>query len=324
MHKIINGLRYGNAKTKSYILTILCLLLFGTFSIGMVIATKEPLWGMSIAFCFILAFILMQSVSFQKSGKLAPDRKEKRELDGQAKDSQDGEEKPEDHFEKLSEKDVRNICIKYKVRKDHRPIMVDSCASKKIFQCPAYAWMEKDGLALLLFEKEPRKITFTREEIATITYERNVSVNMMTDYHALTKASFIKLVFASYLPTVFEERLGQKNYKKNLYVIGKDLKVTNTSAKTIMSLLSLNLTVSNLIRDERYHNPYFESAYALNIMLKDTVLSVNEYKIKMRELLQKLTDAKISNEDFVGYMNQLVQGRLITREYAEYYMERRK
>lgn len=343
MHKIINGLKYGNRKTKSYIVMIAFMLLFGTVSFGMVITTKAPLWGMSTAFCYILAFILIQSVSFKKSGKfISPDVQN----DNQAKDSQskkrrvkatngkekqeseeqqgevEEEEEQEDYLEKLSEKDVRMICVKYKVNKDHRPIIVDSCVSKKIYQCPAYAWMEKGELKLLLFEREPRKITFSKEEIDEIRFERNADVNIYTDYHALAKTSFLKLVFSSYLPTTFE--VSQKEYKKNLYVIGKDLKVTNTSAKTMLKLLSLNLTVSHLIRDTRYQNPYFESAYALNIMLKDTVLSVKEYKIKIKELLEQLTDAKISNEDFIDYMEQLVKGRLITREYAQYYIERRK
>ncbi len=336
MHKIINGLKYGNRKTKSYIIIIAFLLLFGTFSIGMVLATKAPLWGMSTAFCYILAFILIQSVSFKKSGKFVPANHDDNQLkDNQSKirkavnvkDKQEieeelEEEEQEDYLEKLSEKDVRMICVKYKVNKDHQPIIVDSCVSKKIYQCPAYAWMERGELNLLLFEREPRKITFSKEEIDEIRFERNADVNIDTDYHALAKASFLKLVFSAYLPTTFE--VSKKEYKKNLYVIGKDLKVTNTSAKTMLKLLSLNLTVSHLIRDTRYQNPYFESAYALNIMLKDTVLSVKEYKIKIKELLEKLTDAKISNEDFMNYMDQLVKGRLITSEYAQYYIDRRK
>ena len=175
MHKIINGLKYGNRKTKSYIVMIAFLLLFGTFSFGMVIVMKAPLWGMSVAFCYLLAFILIQSVSFKKSGKFVTtnshndnhtkesqskkrvstitNRNEK--LESKEEQEEEQEERQEDYLEKLSEKDVHKICVKYKVNKDHQPIIVDSCVSKKIYQCPAYAWMEKDELNLLLFEREP-------------------------------------------------------------------------------------------------------------------------------------------------------------------------
>lgn len=339
MHKILNGLRYGNSKTKSYIIITLCLLVFGIISLVAVIMTHSPLWAMSAIFCFLLALILMQSVSFKKSGKFAPEKQQKtkdQQTEEETKDhnlkktdedlskEKETEEQNDDYLEKLGEKDIKGICVKYKVKKDHMPIMVDSCASKKIFQCPAYAWTEHSTLCLLLFEKEPRKVSFSSDEVNVMVYERNANANLANDYKALAKPSFLKLVFDPYLPTTFEDRMGQRSYKKNLYVIGKDLKVTNTSAKTMMELLSLNLKVDHLIRDPKFHNIYFESAYALNIMLKDTVLSVNEYKVKIKALLQKLTDANINNEEFYNYMNQLVQGRLITKEYAEYYIDRRK
>jgi hypothetical protein len=106
-------------------------------------------------------------------------------------------------------------------------------------------------------------------------------------------------------------------------VIGQDLKVTNTSAATMLRMLSMNLSVRKQVRDVELQNPYFESAYALNLMLKDNVLTVNEFKSRIKDILQKLADAKIRQEEFMDYMNQLIQGRLITREYAQYYIEQK-
>jgi hypothetical protein len=106
-------------------------------------------------------------------------------------------------------------------------------------------------------------------------------------------------------------------------VIGQDLKVTNTSAATMFRMLSVNLSVRKQIRDSAFQNPYFESAYALNLKLKDTVITVNEFKTGIKDVLQKLADSKIRKEEFMDYMNQLIQGRLITREYAQYYIEQK-
>jgi hypothetical protein len=339
MKKIINGLRYGNTKTKTYIIGVLLLILFGTFSIGAIIVTKLPLWGMSVAFCYLLAIILMQSVSFHKVGEVIEkekksktnEKKAKKEsttkekvVDKDAADDEESDEDPDEVLQQYDEKKIKGVFVKYKVNKDHFPIMVDSCATYKIYQCPAYAWLEKGTLNLLLFEKEPRKVEISITGTQEITYERGVAVNTNMDYKTFSKPSFINLIFSAYLPSIYEETIaGRRSYRKNLYVIGTDLKVTNTSAATIMKLLSLNLSVRKQIRDTTYQNPYFEAAYALNVMLKDNVISVNEFKIKIKDILQKLADAKISNQEFMEYMNQLIQGRLITREYAQYYIERR-
>lgn len=338
MKKIINGLRYGNAKTKGYIIATLALLIFGIVSLVAVIMTQLPLWGMSTIFCFILAIIIMQSVHFQKTGEVKLGKKKgSTNVDNKkkTKETANSEEEPaneeeeetiakEDELDQYDEKTVKKIMVKYKVNKDHRPIIIDSCNSQNIWQCPAYVWVEKGELKLLLFEKEPRRITISQSELTSMTYERNVSADADMDYRQLNKETFLKLIFSSYLPTLFEERIGQRNYRKNLYVIGKDFKITNTSAKVMMNLLKLNLSVESLIRDPKLHNVYFESAYALNIMLKDTVLSVSEYKTEIKSLLQKLTDAQINRDVFLNYMDQLVRARLITQEYAEYYVQRRK
>ncbi len=311
----------------------------GIVSVVAALLTKAPLWGMSAVFCFVLASILIQSVRFQTTGKIAPNQKKDKKskkpefeegstskalIKEGKEDSTEENIFDKNYVENISESDVKVICKRYKVNKDHHPIIIDSCVSEKIVQCPAYVWIERDGIKILVFEKEPRKITISNPTMTRITYERGVYANPDLDYQYFNKPSFMKLIFASYLPTVYEERIGSGVYRKNLYVVGKDLKITNTSAKTIFRLLSLNLSVDNLIRDPRLQNVYFESAYALSIMLKDTVLSVNEYKVQIKDLLDKLTAAKISNEDFFEYMNQLVLARLITKEYAQYFIDRRK
>lgn len=324
MRKLADALRYGNKKTKRYILSAIFVLIFGIVS-GIVFAvTHVPLWGMSTILCLTYIFILMQSMRFSNSGKFIQE-KEKRQAArpvGETSLKEKQEKKPEDIYESMDEKEVKKIMVKYKVRKDHRCIMIDSCESKKIYQCPAYAWVEKEQLELLLFEKDPRKISFSANEVKSLTYERAAYANPLKDYLAFTKPSFIRLVFQSYLPTIYEERIGQ--YRKNLYVIGKDLKVTNTSAKTMMELLNLKLSVSSMIGNVKYQNPYFEAAYGLNIMLKDGVLNPSEYKVKVKEVLSSLTQANIRQEEFCEYMDQLVSRRLVTKEYAQYYMERRK
>lgn len=342
MHKIINGLRYGNRKTKGIISSVIGLFLFGTISLVLAFATLLPLWGMSSIFSYILAVIVMQSVSFAKTGEILPKQKkaksktdEIKEPDETMQDNEEqktekDEEKDEEEDEsavldQYQEKDVKRLLVKYKVRKDHRPVMIDSCQSKQIRQCPAYAWMEKNELALLLFEKEPRLVTFPTSKLAHLTYEPHVLAFPRTDYEQFQKPSFLNLVFSSYLPTVYEDNTAaRKLYRKNLYVLGEDLKFTNRSAKVIMELTQLDVCMDEKIRNQRVTNPYVEKAYELNILLKDGVLTVTEFKHQIREVLNDLSHANISEADFSMYLRQMLSGRMITSEYAQYYMDYRK
>ncbi len=326
-NKIWNGLRYGNKKTKGYILATIFLVVFGSVSIGFTIATKSPLWGMSASFCFLVAFLFITSLSFQKTGKQIM-KKTHAEL-ALSEDNIDMEQEREEIeaniYEKYDEETVKGIFIRYKVNKDHKPIMIDLCQSEKIRQCPAYLWVDRGDLNLLLFEEETRKIAIPLEKVTKITYEKGVLANALLDYEGFQKPSFLRIIFSSYLPTLYEDtRGGSKVYRKNLYVLSPDIKVTNTSVRTIMDMLKLDLSYEGRFADPDMHNPYFEAAYLLSIMLRDGVLSVSEFKARIKKLLQQLSEANISNDEHQLYITQMVNARLITREYAEYYISYRK
>lgn len=339
MRKILNGLRYGNTKTKTYIITTMILLVFGTISLLMVISTGKPLWGMSMFFCYIFSFLISSSLSFHKSEKernpsSEKEGKEKKtktrgnqeDIEEQEEDYEEEEQvKPVDILEKYDKETVKGILVKYKVNKDHKPIMIDSCESQGISQCPAYVWLTKGELHLLLFEKESRKVTISLSSFPLIVYEKGALADPNVDYPAFTKTSFLSLVFQSYLPTTYEDNRGSiKNHRKNLYVIKPDLKVTNTSARTILDLLQAEPQIGGEFADPRLHNPYFEAAYKCSFMLRDGVMTVTEFKTKIKNLLKNLADAKINQAEFQMYINQMVSGRLITQEYADYYLDSRK
>ncbi len=325
MNKIWNGLRYGNKKTKGYILATIFLLVFGSVSIGFTIVEKSPLWGMIATFCFLVAFLFITSLSFQKTGKQVY-KKTREELaltDTQSKEPVEEEE--ENIYEQYNEETVKGIFIKYKVNKDHKPIMIELCQSEKIRQCPAYIWSDRGYLNLLLFEEETRKVTIPLSKVTKITYEKGVIANPLLDYQGFQKPSFLRVVFSSYLPTLYEDsRDGRKVYRKNLYVLSPDIKVTNTSIRTIMDMLKLDLSYEGRFADPKMHNPYFEAAYLLSIMLRDGVITVSEFKVRIKTLLQQLSEANISKDEFSLYIRQMVNARLITKEYAEYYLSLRK
>ncbi|ABX43404.1 hypothetical protein [Lachnoclostridium phytofermentans] len=326
MNKIWNGLRYGNKKTKGYILATILLLSFGSVSVGFTVAKKSPLWGMSAIFCFLVAFLFITSLSFHKTGKqIIKKTREEHALSDDISNEHLEEEIEENIFGKYDEETVKGVFIKYKVNKDHKPIIIDHCQSEKVRQCPAYIWSDRGNLNLLLFEEETRKITIPLSKVTKIIYEKGVLADPLLDYEGFQKPSFLKMVFSSYLPTLYEDsKEGRKVYRKNLYVLSPDIKVTNTSIRTIMDMLKLDLSYEGRFADPGMHNPYFEKAYLLSIMLRDGVITVSEFKVRIKKLLQQLSEANISNDEFHLYIRQMVNARLITKDYAEYYLAYRK
>lgn len=340
MNKIISGLRYGNKKTKSYIIITFLLMLSATVSAVVAVMQKSPLWGMGAVFFLMAAVIIMQSLRFQKAGEITGKEKEEKEKsekleNDKEKRRKETEEKKSDfraaeadeeenYLEQYTKDGVKKLFVKYKVNKDHRPIMVDLCQSEKVRQCPAYIWVDKQGVNLLIMEKTPRKTVISDRQATKVIYEKGVVAYPKSDYEEFSKPSFLGVVFGSFLPTVYEDSInGRSIFRKNLYTIAPDIKVTNTSAKAVFDLLQPEFVVNDRVMDSEIYSPYFKSAYKLNILLRDGVIQVNEYKQKVKEVLESLAEAKISLEEFHKNIDQLVKGRMITEEYAEYYLEYR-
>ncbi|MBE5962103.1 MAG: hypothetical protein E7256_12120 [Lachnospiraceae bacterium] len=340
MDKIINGLRYGNRKTKSYIIITFLLLAGASGCAVMAVIKKSPLWGMSAVFLGLAVVVIVQSLRFQKTGEVAgkekPDKersnrdqgnreKKVRNAEEEETDKEiEQEDERENYLNQYTKDSVKKLFVKYKVNKDHRPIMVDLCQSEKVRQCPAYIWTDKHGLNLLIMERIPRKTVIPDAKATKVFYEKGVVAYPKSDYEAFTSPSFLGMAFGAFLPTLYEDSInGRSIFRKNLYTIAPDIKVTNTSAKAVFDLLQPEFVVEDRVMDSDLYSPYFKSAYKLNILLRDGVIQINEYKQKVKEVLESLADANISLEEFHKNMEQLVKGRMITEEYADYYMEYR-
>lgn len=339
MKKLLNSLKYGNSKTKFYIISVLLLLILGGVSLVFAITKTSPLWGMAAAFFFILAILMMNSVSFKgpielKNIEVTTHNKKKKDIEDavdtrkfhekskKEEIEEADEEENAEYLEKYSEDKVTKLFSYYKVKKNHVIVMIDYCASERIRQCPAYMWIENKSLNFLLLEKEPRKVVIPSEKVKSVNYEKGVLAFPESDYETFQRPSFVSFVFNGLLPSVYEDsKSGKTIYRKNLYVISPDIKVTNTSAKVVLDLLQMELKLPEEEEYNRRYSPYFTAAYVLNIKLKDGVISVKDYKTNIKTVLQQLAEADISMEDFKIYINQLVLGRVVTKEYADYYIE---
>ncbi len=344
MEKLWNALRYGDSKTRRYIGGVI---LFSVLAIAFVIISGLSgkfgmfIWGLMFA---VIAIIISQSFTLvddnfvaevNKDGKKDSIRTYKAEktetspdvgssVKGKEKDSPPTKKKDEAHaeFEHYNQQMIKKIRRKYRIKKDHRPIIIDSSKSYHIKECPAFIWRAHNKVYLLLLEKEPRRICISRDLIPNMGYVPNVSCDISKEYRAFQKKCLITTVFEGFLPSYFEGKNQNKNLRyKNLYQIYPDIRISNRSAATVMDLLCLNFMPEDKITRSDKLNGYFKRVYAAHIMYQDRVLSITEYKDKVEHILKELCYGEIPMREFRVTLENLVKGRMISQEYADHYMD---
>ena len=230
--------------------------------------------------------------------------------------------KPEDALLNYDEQKIQHVFYKFKVRKDHRPIMIDSWEEKDVFQCPAYIWVYRGQLHLLLMESSAREETVPVAKVSTMKYIRGKICKAKKEYLQFRKESALAIVFAPFLPSYHE---GLKNGKsvvyKNLYELGPGIRITNTSVKTVMSMLNPEFQVDDIItRDVRY-NDFFKEIYRAGILFRDKVLTTKEYRDQISDTLHKLVKTGVSEKEYESTLQSLYHHKLITEEYISFYMQ---
>ena len=266
----------------------------------------------------------------EKNGHHKRKKQQKREKDD---DGQIAQDKPEQTEEQpvaaltqetvmtYDRKRVKKTLHKFKVRREHRMIFVDRSEKLKANQTPAYIWVEKKDFHLLLIEQEPRHITIPLYQIKNITYLKKQPANEDIDYAAYKGSSVLADMFRPYLPDYSHSTVvDDLSAYKNLYGIGNDIYVTNRSASALFDLLGVEFQVDDRVTMSNKVNIYFKEAYKSNILLRDNVIDANGYADRISKTLDNLAHSTISYAEFKDTLNLMIRNKLITQEFASYYM----
>ena len=223
-------------------------------------------------------------------------------------------------YANYNQKVMKRIKRKYHIKKDHRPIIIDSSEAYHINQCPAFIWRAHNKVFLLLLEKEPRRIVISREMIHNMGYKAGVKADKNNEYIAFQKENLVTKVFEEYLPDYHDARLKNDPLKvKNLYTIYPDICITNRSAYQVKDLLLLNFMPKDKITESDMVNGFFKRVYAANILFKDKVIGINEYKEEVELALRSMCYAEIPKREYVLTLENLHRAKLISRQYVTYY-----
>ena len=259
-------------------------------------------------------------------GKAETQKKETRTSEEKTPDKPEPakEEQVVSDYNAYSEASLKKALHRYRVKREHKQVMIDSCPSKGIRECPAYLWKDRHKVYLLLLEKTPRRIEYPLEKMNFLEYQRGVEANPDQEYPAFQKKSPVTAVFSAFLPDYYQRRKnGVISDLKNLYLMAGDLAFTNTSVKNVMDVLHPGFRVKDNVTSSSLYGAYFIESYQQNILLRDRVLEVDEYKERMKVLLQKMAQEERNLREFRHKLEELVEYRFITEEFADYFLEYR-
>ncbi len=344
--KVIRSMFQGSTKTKIFLWSILVLGLAALAMLVIAIALGMPYLGFGGVALGFTSFIISQSVSIdtlerQKKKHNQKKRKKQdgtgngvRQKDQKKKDPAEGEEEGRDpksreqqkarFLASLNEKSVKKLLREHKVVQSHVQVMIDSYAQRRLRQVPAFAWRTEDQLHFLVLEGHANEFEIPLENIQGIYYEKDVEADPDKDYAPFQYETFIAKYFGAYLPEYHEYTSeGELSYHKNLFRVGQDVYITNSSVANMMSILPYVpfLIDDSVCRSERF-DEYFKELYRYSILCKNQVISLEEYRKQIEKTLDSLLDAPISAREYVQTMQAMARYHLIDRENVTRYSQK--
>ena len=302
MKKYWNALWHGNGKTKLCLWLMIIMFIAAITCIVLVALGAGIQLGFAAMILFVFDLVFSQTISFSDTklgGKKGIDPKNPNKMVSYNQES------------------VRKLLKKNHVSKNHKTVMIDRWAEKKILQSPAYMWSEGGQIFFLVLGEREGKYQIPFDAVEKVYYEKNAPVDPDNDYKSLEAGTMNHLVFSSYLPTIFDRNQnGMITTCKNLYVIEPGIRFTNTSAKNVFDVLGVEFTVEDGITRSGKFDEDFIKLYENQILLKDQVLDVIEYRQRVLEILYAMADSDISDQEFVRRLKQMVRYHMVSEEYA--------
>lgn len=329
MRTIWNTLKYGNKKVIFYVIFVIAIFIVAAVLFGLAVTNGSAVMGIGAVILILFNIVLLKKLTEEEVEEDELEEKEEGEKEKKETEEKNRsytennlEEKEETNYKNYSSKSqIKQYLYTYKVKKENKTVMIDLWSKYRLKQCPAYIWLEKKKLCLLVFDEQPRKLEVPLHTMGTaLEYEKGVSANPLKEYVNLKKATLVNAVFAPFIPTYNEEIYnGVSRFRKNRYVLAKEIKFTNTSARTLFELLHLSFEVEDNCTKSYQVNDYVKSAYKRNILLKDEVITIEEYRAEIQKIIKGMIEDNISFDVYIQTIELMAEYHLISGEYESYY-----
>ncbi len=311
MKLFFNTLLYGDPKTKRILWSmVICSVLSVALIIAAIALQKLSLFG-PVVILVVAVILISQMYDFNEL-------KEDEEIED------DKPVEPEDVLVIYTEKKMKQVFVKFRVKPDHRAIMVDSSEKYKIKQTPAYAWVFRGRLHILLLEKNPREITIPLSVVGPVRYHRAVPISSKGEYVQFHKPTLLAGVFSDYLPSTYEQGKGSiKRRFKNLYIIGEDIAITNRSVRHIFDLTGTSFKIEDKLTESGDYGEDFIDMYKAYTLFHDQVIDANQYKQQVTRILDDMAMSNMLDAELGINLEKMQTCHFITPDYAKYCLEKR-
>ncbi len=220
----------------------------------------------------------------------------------------------------------KSILHHYKVKRDYIPIIIDDSRKFDTAKTPALCWVKRKKVFFLLMEGNERVENMPLDLFLQVTYKREVKENNLAAYSKIKDDMGIYEKFEDVMPTfnAVQSRLGVSSYTKNQYVLGGTVAVTPRSMRALRSKYHFDMKLFDSMGISGEHSIYFKRAVEARVLWTDQVIGQQEYQNMIGAILQQMVDDRnIGRYDFLDDLEKMVENRLITSEYADYYMQQR-
>jgi hypothetical protein len=332
LRKIGNTLRNGDARTKGYLITVMVLLLAMTGLIVWLVMVPSVLGGLAAAALGIITFAVMKDVKLSvvegDEGAGAGGKRKKKlspEEEAREREEEDEREFGGNALANMTEEKLKRLFVRYKVKQEHVPVIIDLCIPERVHQAPGFAWVDGGKLKILLIENKPRMLERSVSALQVMEVERGIAVRAGNEYVELRESEVMKKAFTNYLPRYQKKEIGGRTVLlKNLYILDEDIKFTSPSVNELKKLFSFRVEIPDPRLQEGNIGPHYKALYTGSFLWRDGILSLEQYKQEIERVLDELASPEVPYGEFELTVSSIINSGLLPREYRQLAYEKRE
>ena len=179
----------------------------------------------------------------------------------------------------------------YKVPDNYKKIMIRRIENTDISECPALIWKEKGYLKVLPLLREAKIFQWRLKNIPIVIGERRYDSDYDNEYVRISGAGIGK-EFTEFFP---EYPFGNRGVYTDIFTLPVGLSVTNTSAKSLFSLIEAEFYIDDEITKSEQYVPAIKKIYRKHFLYENHVISVEEYNNAKEEILEEYLETERSD-----------------------------
>ncbi len=362
LRKIWNTIRYGDGRTKAFLLWEIGLILATVVFVCVAVGTHSFLpWVLAVASAIIAAAMAKDAVLVVKNGGTAgkqpvtgqqknrtddvkdffdedtdtvgrkkKSKKEKKKEEQEAKEQEEREREDEEEFgdnalASMTTEKLRKLLVRYKVKQEHVPVVIDLCVPERVRQAPGFAWVEGGMLKILLIDRKARMLERPLSKLQVMEVERGIAVKASNEYVELRENEVMKKAFTPYLPRYQKKEIsGRTVLLKNLYVLDEDIKFTSTSVNELKKLFSFRIEIEDRRLADMDLSPYYKKVFVDSFLWRDGILTLQEFKAQVEQVIDSLAEPEVPYGEFELTVSAMINSGLLPSEYRSFANARRE